>query len=540
MKNKESKTKNTPPLKSSELTDWNQTKTWLLLSMSTVVLTLIYYMVNSPRPYDDDNIGRYFMSQAAFVKPGYFLDIWGRPMAILLFSIPAQFGYWYVASGVALLTVMTCFFTYKAAQESGRPYAWMVVLFVFFQPLVLTTSFSLCAEPLAAFFVAIALYFYYRNKLWQAALLFSMVPLARSETVLILPLIAIPWLRERRWVPVLLLGTGLAVYQIAGMISTGDPLYLLTQSKAFGHGLYQNGPFEHYFQRFIFITGPVIFVFLLFQLASDIRLRKVSLLNISVVLMFAVHVYFYWKGNVASVGFLRHFVAVGPMIALLALDGFNRWIGFEDKQKTNSVVWDAFILAALSVLILAYYSFELVGQYFLSDKAEHLKFGTALVLFLLFILRAVLKLDGIFFKKTMITGTVILTVAYCFVKEKPLTFAPEHQTVKNCYDYYKENIRGKTPKVMIAHTWWFFFDNFNNYTKTMEEGGYESMRKEKLADLPVGSFVIWDSHYSHRLSSNVQLREDLAGDKNFQLKQQFLSSDQKFVIYIFEKVKQPS
>ncbi|HNO12519.1 MAG TPA: hypothetical protein PKI67_16415, partial [bacterium] len=242
MKNKESKIKNTSPLKSSGLADWNQTKTWLILSLSTVVLTLIYYMVNSPRPYDDDNIGRYFMAQAAFVKPGYFLDIWGRPMAILLFSIPAQFGYWYVASGVALLTVMTCFFTYKAAQESGRPYAWMVVLFVFFQPLVLTTSFSLCAEPLAAFFVAIALYFYYRNKLWQAALLFSMVPLARSETVLILPLIAIPWLRERRWIPVLLLGTGLAVYQIAGMISTGDPLYLLTQSKAFGHGLYQNGP----------------------------------------------------------------------------------------------------------------------------------------------------------------------------------------------------------------------------------------------------------------------------------------------------------
>ncbi len=515
----------------------SQKTIWIALGAVAVILA--YWLIRSPRPYDDDNIGRYFMAQAALTKPEFFLSMWGRPLAIIFFLIPSQFGYWFCAVCTAVLTIGTCYLTYRAAKESRRPFAWVAVAFLAFQPVFFSTSWSLCTEPLAAFFLAAGLLYFYKKKYIPSALALSLVPLARTEMVLILPFFAFVFVKEKKYLPVALLGTGLALFQVAGMVGTGDMMYLLTASKSFGEGLYQNGPFEHYFIRFIFIVGPVLFLFMILQLTRDVRKMNINVINVSIVAMFCFHVYLYWQGSGIVVGFLRHFVAIAPMMTLLALDGFNAWLNEEnEKEKKVSLL----ILSATAFLILIDLSFNLIGDYYYADNAgnilekEYSKFVIALAITLFFLFRNFLNIRNTFMKRLMLGMALAATVVYCLTKEKPLQLAPEHQTVKNFHVYFQEHLKDKVPMTMICHPWFFFFDDFNYYSRPYAAGNYLEMRKEKLDQLPVGGIVVWDSHYSWRLSSNVQ-EQDLTKNPNFKLMQQFISTDRKFGIYLFEKVK---
>lgn len=510
---------------------------WAVLALVGVVI--FYWLINSPRPYDDDSINRYFMAQAALEKPDLFLNFWGRPLAILFFALPAQAGYWYCATLTAVLTIGTCYFIYKAAVAAGFKNAWLAMVFAIAQPFFFITSFSLSTEPLAAFFLAWGLFLFYRKNSIGAALILSMVPLARSELVLILPIFAWLLFKDKKYVPILLLGTGLLIYQIAGMLATGDILYLLSASKSFTGGLYANGPFDHYFQRFIFISGPIIFVFMLLRLAHDVKNKDINVINFSLIVTLATHVYLYWKGDVAHAGFLRHFAAISPAMALMALQGYHIW---SDNDPGKNRFFNTAVLAGTTVLILVYYSVELFGSFSIVNPAtgktspEYSKFLLALLLLFFFIINKYLNIQNKETKLIMMVAVIAGSCWYTFSKEKPLQLSPEQQTVRNCYEYFNANVKNNVEKTMVAHSWFFFYDNYNFYTKPDSGGPYVEMRKEKLEALPVGGIVLWDSHYSWRLSSNVQ-QEDLVNNPNFKLQQQFVSNDRRFVIYVFEKIK---
>jgi len=511
--------------------DFSLTPNSILILCAGLSALIVYYMINSPRPYDDDNIGRYFMAQASWVKPEFFINSWGRPMAILFFVLPAQLGYWFCASATAFLTLGTMFFTYKAAQHVDKELSWMAIPLLVLQPIFLVTSYSLCSEPLAAFFFSWGISCYYEKKWIQAAVLLSLVPLGRTELTLLLPFFAAVYLKEKKYYQMLFLGLGLVLYQLAGMVMTGDALFLLTTAKSAGHGLYPNGPFDHYFKRFIFIVGPSIFALLVIGLLQDLRRKRYTILNTCLVFIFCTHVYFYWKGNVASIGFLRHFVAVAPLIALWAMEGLRDWLDPKDEEKK----WILIGLALAAVITLVFYSFDLIGDYFLSDNKDYFKFLLVLGMLLLFVLRQYVNLSGLFWGRLMLGFVVLSAALYIFIKEKPLQLAPEHQTVKTFHSYYVSQFKDKNPTLMVTHPWFQFFDDFNYYIRS-DEKNYPKMRKENLDSLPVGSLIAWDSHYSWRLESNVQ-QDDLTKDSRFKLLQQFVSPDRKFGILLFEKSK---
>lgn len=539
MSNHTKKKKTSAPPRNADVLDrfeLRPAQVWIMLA--AIGAFLFYWMTQSPRPYDDDNIGRYFMAQMAPHKPEFFVNTWGRPMGILLFLVPSQFGYWYCAGTTLVLSVLTCYFVYRTAVITGRRHAWLAAVFVGFQPIFFSTSFSVCTEPIAAFTLAVGMYLFYDRKYLSASFILSLMPLARLEMVVILPLFAYTMFRERKYLPIFLLGSGLIALQIGGMLLTGDLYYLWSQVLGAGHGLYQNGPFDHYFKRFIFIVGPTMFVFLILQLILDIRSRRIDIINLSVVVIFCLHVYFYWKGNVAQIGFLRHFVAIAPLIALWSLDGFNKW--FAEAPASDASDRDRGILTiAMTVLValtLAYYSFDLVGDYYISDQKDYVKFLIVLLLLLLFVLNKYLKIGGMTVKKTMLVSVVLLTVGYTMVKQKPLQLDPEHQTVRNFYDYYVSDIKPKNTPMMVVHTWFFFFDDFNYYQDRDSTSTLWSMRKEKLDQLPVGGLVAWDSHYSWRLVSDVQ-QEDLVNNPKFKLNRQFVAPNRRFGILLFEKIR---
>ncbi len=522
------------PLSSPQDPPFGKYGVWFLLAGVAVIL--VYYIVHSPRPYDDDNIVRYFMAQAAPSNPWYFVNAWGRPLAILFFLGPSLLGYWYCATATLILTLGTITVTYLAAKQSGRDHAWLSVAFLSFQPLFLITGYSLCTEPLAAFCLALGLFFYYRGQHTGAALTWSLAPLARMELTLILPILAVQFLHQKKYVQIVLLGTGLALYQAAGMAITGDPLFLWTSAGSFGHGLYPNGPFDHYFKRFIFIVGPIIFSFIVVQLILDTRHRKLNIINTSLVLIFCLHVYFYWKGNVASIGFLRHFVAVSPMMALYALDGFNSAFDQQQKTEKDRRIWVTLALLFVALITLVYYSYELVGDYFVSDQKEHVKFLLVIGLVSFFSLFQFVKVRSTAFVRYAAIYALAGSAVYTLAKERPLALAPEHQAVKEFHAVFVSEYKGKVQKIMVTHPWFFFFDKSNDYLAHKPGWNYVSMRTENLDNLPVGSLVVWDSHYSWRLRNDVQ-QEAMLNDSRFSLLRQFVSTDRRFGILLFEKVK---
>lgn len=506
----------------------------LALMIGIIGLVYGYWLMQTTRPYDDDNIGRYFMAQASLTKPEFFLNMWGRPLAILFFSLPSQVSFLFCQIMILFVTLATLYYTYRVAQSQKVPNAWMVILFLAFQPVFFSTSYSLCAEPLAAFLLALGLYYYLGKKqLLIGAIILSFMPLARTEMVFLLPIFAIDLLRERRYLTILALGTGLVLLQLFGMVFLNDFLFLLTVTKGVSTGMYQNIPFEHYFQRFVFVVGPVVFVLMMLTLTVEIKNKTISLISLAVVLMFIVHVLAAWKGNGASIGFVRHFTAFAPAIALMAVSGFN--IVFSQKNE-NDFFFKLIVLIGCTFVILIFYSFELIGDYFISNTKEYMKTLIAMMLLVLFVLQNKLNFNGRLFFRFVAVLVMGSLVVYTLVKEPPMQLAPEHHAVKSCYQYYEANLKSKNNKTMVAHPWFFFFDNYNSYIVQPNEGVYFDMRKEKLNDLPVGAFVLWDSHYSWRLSCNVQ-QEDLVNNPNFRLQQQFVSTDRRFAMYVFEKIK---
>lgn len=512
---------------------------WMLIAASA--LLLVVYLLLSPRPYDDDNIGRYFMAQAAAYHPAYFIDSWGRPLAILFFYLPAKFGYWVCSWTTLVLTIGTIVLTYLAAKESKREWAWLAVPLLAFQPLFFMTGWSLCTEPLAAFCLALGMYCFYRNMPMAAALAWSLAPLARTELTLILPIFAIQFFLKKRYWPILVLGTGLVLYQVAGMIIKGDPLFLWTTAGSFGHGLYANGPFDHYFKRFIFIVGPVVFVLLIVQLVTDLRRLRISILNTSIILVFVMHVYFYWKGNVASIGFLRHFVAISPLMALYALDGFGTTFDNRPETESDRRVWVMLATVGASVTVLSFYSFELIGHYFLSEQKEYVKFFIVAGFAGIFLIYQFVRFRSPGVVKMAAFYVFGMSTVYFLTKEKPWKLAPEHVAVRQFTDFYHETYKGRVDKTAVVHPWFHFFDDSNYYLLNMTEPNpvnekYVKMRTENLDALPVGSVVAWDSHYSWRLESNVQ-QDSILNDPRFKLVQQFVSTDRRFGMLVFEKIK---
>jgi hypothetical protein len=59
-----------------------------------------------------------------------------------------------------------------------------------------------------------------------------------------------------------------------------------------------------------------------------------------------------------------------------------------------------------------------------------------------------------------------------------------------------------------------------------------------MADVPNGSIVVWENHYGYRpeWGGDIQF-ETLQKDSTYKIINQFISSNQRFVTYVFEKVE---
>jgi hypothetical protein len=447
---------------------------------------------------NDDDIGRFLNTRAAFRHPEQFVSLWNRPAFVILYAIPAQLGYWAVELITALVAALTCYLVYRAACARQQANAFVGIPFVAFQPQFFLLSFSALVEPLAALLLAASLQAFYAGRLWRSAIFAALMPLARIELSVILAIWGLMHLRDGRWRVVLVFPLGLLAWNIAGALVTGDPLFLYNQVFTGEARIYRVYDFWHYPATFIFIVGPVVFAFALVGLLQAMGRRKLEFVHYSFLAMFLTYIWLSWKSSAGqAAGFLRHFVAIAPLTALIAVQGFHHWL-----QGTGARLLTLIPLLATVVLTGLFFSRDLAGGLWITGPPEHSKLVIVGIIAVLPLVRAIPRfpaLRGRSARTALIILAIGLGAGYLAIKRRPIALTQEQQMIQAAAAWYCG--AGLADRVTLCNHGWFRF--FNEADHLREETS-PALTMANLERAPLGAIAVWDAHYAHRLHGDVQ------------------------------------
>src|SRR3954465_10422124 len=106
---------------------------WVVFGLIGLYLVLsIIWHFNTIATWDDDCVSRYFNAKAALHDPKQFIDLWNRPLFILIFFLPFQIS----KDAILLMPVITAFSAYAlyaGAKEQGLRNAYLVAPMMLFQ-----------------------------------------------------------------------------------------------------------------------------------------------------------------------------------------------------------------------------------------------------------------------------------------------------------------------------------------------------------------------------------------------------------------------
>ena len=228
-----------------------------------LISSVVWYM-NTDAPWDDDCVARYFNCLKAPENPANFVSLWNRPLFMVIFTYPYV---WFGKSAILLmplLSAISAWLLYKALDKIKVPHAWIVVPFLLMQSFYFVISGSALSEPLASFLIALGFYLLVNKRFLWFAVVGSLLPLARLELSLLLGIWGLILIVEKKLKYLPLLITGVVLWNTAAGIITGDWAFLYSATLGNGQdsNRYGHQTFGHYFQRLIYVVGPVVFYFL--------------------------------------------------------------------------------------------------------------------------------------------------------------------------------------------------------------------------------------------------------------------------------------
>lgn len=310
----------------------NQKGTLLLLLVYAVGSIYLLATQDGVGP-EADSITHFLIAKYAPEYPWLFLDHWGKPLFTLLAAPFAAFGFVGIKTFNMLLTGINVYLINQLCKRLHLDYPQLAALFYLLFPLTLSTSFSGLTEPLFACFVLIHLTLLQKKHYGQAALLLSFVPFIRSEGLILLGIYGLVELYNKRYKTMGLLIVGHATFTLAGAFYGKNLLWVFKQIPyAHASSPYGSGPWTHFFDKMTYVMGiPLMVLFwcgLTFILYRIVKKRtKLSIVPLMILVYFLVffigHSIFWTFGIFNSMGLKRVFAAVTPLMAIIALYGFQ-------------------------------------------------------------------------------------------------------------------------------------------------------------------------------------------------------------------------
>ncbi len=393
-----------------------------------------------------DSVSHYLFAKYAPKHPELYFDHWAKPVFVLLASPFAQFGFTGMKIFNSCVVLLTIFTTYRIAKTLKFRNAIIVSFILICTPLYFTLTFSGLTEPLFALVVSISILLLLKDKYIAASILISFLPFIRSEGLIFIGIFAIYFSFKCKWKMLPLLVVGHLIYSFLGYFIHHDLLWVIREIP-YAHldSVYGNGTLFHFSEKLYYLLGlPIYFLFVIGLIAIywD-AIKKKSNLNEQVLLalgflsFFIAHSLFWFLGIFGSMGLLRVFICVMPIIALVALKGYN----FITETVLGQLKLPQLIFKALLIVCVIIYPFT-------SNKAA-LNFN------------------------------------------RDFSISQEQLLVQQIADFSIKNY-GTKHAYVCAHPYFSLALSIDSFDKTKMVDWNES----NLLNLQSGSLLIWDSHFA--------------------------------------------
>ena len=509
----------------------------ILLTVGLYVIYVVWGLLSNST-WDEDCPTRYYNALAAWHDPTQFIELWNRPLFMLIFFIPVHLGKASIPILMSAISASGAYFLYKSARILNWNFAFLVIPFLLLQPFFFGVGRDAMTEPLAATLIAIGLYLALSHQWMLFVLAGALLPLARTEMAIILPIWAWVLIQNKQWKLIPLLGIGVLVWDIAGWYLTGDPLYIISRTIQGGpdENRYGHQPFNTYLSRYFYILGPTVFFFFFIGFITRIRDKQWNfLIEGQWVVGFLMYSIFAWKINLGqSAAFLRNLIPISPLTAMIALGGFNYWLQSWEGDKMTRKRSMGFILAGSALVItLLFYRNKLRIHHLITDQLDYynvpiVAFWTLLTFVAMFFLRTSIKHKAGQIKWSY--AVIIVLLAHTLITENPqANLNPERNMISDIVTAYKKLGLEQAPKTFVSHGWFYWVGGYDR-----NEDKFSLCKLDLVKNAPKGTVCIWENHFSNRLGSNVPI-EALERDKNYALLAQYYTDNISISSSIFIK-----
>lgn len=321
-----------------------------------IVATVAYAILSTAMSFasnaflEADGVTHYLYARFAFDVPAYFVDVWARPVRMLVHAVPAHFFGLHGVRAASLACAIGCaWVTYAIARELRWPRPALAGFFVLAQPLFFLHSFSELTEVPFALLAGVAFLCLLRRHWAIVAIVCGTLPASRPEGVgFVLLAIAMLILHRRlRWLPLVVLP--LLVWNTLGWWLYGTASgpwhrWLIDHLPYSNHSLYPAGRITRFLEVLPSVVSPLalpaVFVGTVGIFSREMRetspaTRLVGrtwpdawLIALIPWGILAVHSLLHATGRMSSSGEPRYLLAATPFWALLAARG---WTMFADR-----------------------------------------------------------------------------------------------------------------------------------------------------------------------------------------------------------------
>ena len=420
-------------------------------------------------PFGQDDYRHLTIARAAFERPQLILGVWARPLMTLAYMPASALGDSAVrATSVALLfaTAAVCWRLAAALELRLVPAA---ALFLVAQPAAMVLGVAALPGTLFAFILAVALLLRLRRHQLAAAIVASLLPLARLEGIAVLAIWAavLTWERRARLVPVL--AAGLVAWMAIGGLVFHDPLHLWHDNY---YGLlgsrYGRTGSLYAFAAWPQAFGPVVGGLAISALAWARRADRLVLATAGGLTTF------FWVTwalpAFQSFPTPYYFVSISVPVALLAHLALDRVLS-QDRESWQPGVVIALLLALVTAVTLVVRPLR-VG--------EHATQGAGLVIVVVGIMALAASRHSM--HRAVAAAALILAVAAGLYYVRPVPLAGEPLYGRQLADYVAANSITVTLSTTPAFTWY-----------TRQGGDDPGPGFAAWAHVaPPGTYIVWD------------------------------------------------
>jgi hypothetical protein len=227
-----------------------------------------------------------------------------------------------------------------------------------------------------------------------------------------------------------------------------------------------------------------------------------------------------------SVGFLRHLVVIGPVLALVGGVGFHRLV----EGRAQGGAWRWVFLAGWPLVTAVWLSHELLGHSFVLEGREEWRWIVTLGLSVA---------AGIFMWKPprpglrglVAAGALVLCAGITGFTVRPTPLNPEREAIHEAIEY----LRGyglEDAQVYTNHPWFVFLTGRDRYDLQQTP----HLTRANLDKAVPGALVLWENHYGDRLWGDVPL-DALLGDRRFRrILELAVGEKGEFKVVMFERL----